>query len=97
MAEEWFGVVGLSISAERHLESLRRSIEMVRARSRNKDVGVIVGGPIFSGRPELCLEIGADGTAINAPAAVILAKKLLVGTLLASELSPELSVSVSSS
>ena len=84
VAQEWFGVVGLSISADNHLASLRRSIEIVRRRSMNKEVGVIVGGPVFKGRPELSLEIGADGTAINAPTAVILAKKLLLPSLLTS-------------
>lgn len=88
VAQQRFGIVGLSISAEKHLESLRRSIEIVRNSSINKDVGVIVGCPVFKGRPELSLEIGADSTAINAPAAVILAKQLLVRNLLTTKSLP---------
>jgi len=83
VSQEWFGVVGLSIAADRHLESLRNAIATVRAKSVNRHVGIIVGGPAFFERPELALEVGADGTAINAPAAVVLAKKLLVPSLMA--------------
>jgi methanogenic corrinoid protein MtbC1 len=83
VAQEWFGIVGLSLSTDRHLDSLKASIAMVRKTSVNKTVGIMVGGPAFAERPELAMEVGADGTAVNAPAAVILAKKLLVPSLLA--------------
>ena len=81
VSREWFGVVGFSIAADRHLENLRNAIAAVRAKSVNRNVGIIVGGPAFFEKPELAIEVGADGTAINAPAAVMLAKKLLVPSL----------------
>jgi hypothetical protein len=47
----------------------------------NEAIRVIVGGPAFVGYPERVEVLGADGTAANAPAAVILAKKLLADSL----------------
>ena len=82
VAQEWFGIVGFSLSTDKHIDSLGRTIEAVRRMSLNTSIGIMVGGPAFAGRPELALEVGADGTAANAPAAVILAKKLLVPSLL---------------
>ena len=79
--QEWIGVVGFTLSADRHIESLRELITAVRRMSLNKTVGIMVGGPVFVERPHLALEVGADGTATNAPAAVVLAKKLLVPSL----------------
>lgn len=87
VSREWFGVVGFSLSTEKHMESLARSMAAVRANSMNRTIGVMVGGPAFSDRPERAVEVGADGTAINAPAAVILAKKLLVPSLSTAKLS----------
>ena len=81
VAREWLGVVGFSLSTEKHVESLGAAIETVRKMSINRTVGIMVGGPAFAGKPELALKVGADGTAANAPAAVLLAKKLLVPSL----------------
>jgi MerR family transcriptional regulator, light-induced transcriptional regulator len=78
---EWFAVVGFSVSADIHLKSLTNAIAEVRAASKNPTVGIMVGGPCFEGRPELVAEVGADGTALNGPAAVLLAKKLLIPSL----------------
>jgi methanogenic corrinoid protein MtbC1 len=79
--QNWFGVVGFSLSADRHINGLAKSISEVRRKSLNKTVGIMVGGPAFSGKPERAAEVGADGTAVNAPAAVILAKKLLISSI----------------
>jgi methylmalonyl-CoA mutase cobalamin-binding subunit len=82
VAQEWIGIVGFSLSTDQNIESLAASISAVRKVSKNRTVGIIVGGPAFIGKPKLAFEIGADGTAANAPAAVILAKRLLVPSLL---------------
>jgi methanogenic corrinoid protein MtbC1 len=84
VAQQWIGIVGFSLSTDQNIDSLAASISAVRKMSRNRTVGIMVGGPAFIGKPELAFEIGADGTAANAPAAVILAKRLLVPSLLES-------------
>jgi methanogenic corrinoid protein MtbC1 len=78
VAKDWFAVVGVALSAEEGLEEIGRSIDEMRRVSRNKHIGVMVGGPVFTGHPERAIQVGADGVADDAPAAVILAKKLLV-------------------
>ncbi len=72
----WFAVVGLTAGSERQLDVLRSTIAMVRKQSLNPAIGVMVGGPMFTANPALAGEVGADGTAPNAPAAVLVAQKL---------------------
>jgi methylmalonyl-CoA mutase cobalamin-binding subunit len=81
VSREWFRIVGFSLAADKHMGSLARSVSAVREASQNRTVGLMVGGPAFTDRPDRAIEVGADGTAVNAPAAVILAKKLLVPSL----------------
>jgi len=78
VADEWVGVVGLSMSSEARVEPLARTIDMIRRNSLNPGIGVIVGGPAFAKEPELVAQVGADAAAQDAPTAVILAKKLLL-------------------
>ncbi len=61
--EQHFDVIGLSVSAERNLERLDQKIGVVRERSVNPDVKVMLGGYIFSGQTELARQHGADATA----------------------------------
>jgi methanogenic corrinoid protein MtbC1 len=76
MATEWFAVVGLSASSDRQLKTLSATIREIRMNSRNPTLGIMVGGPPFTECPELAESVGADATAVNAPAAVLLAQKL---------------------
>ena len=78
VAQEWYGIVGFALSDADGLEIVGRGIDEMRRRSCNKHIGVMVGGPVFSGHPERAVQVGADGVADDAPAAVILAKKLLL-------------------
>ena len=78
VTSEWYAVVGVALSADAGLEEIGRSIDEMRRVSRNKHIGVMVGGPVFTGHPERAVQVGADGVADDAPAAVILAKKLLL-------------------
>jgi methanogenic corrinoid protein MtbC1 len=73
----WFDVVGFSIGSERQLESLVNCIQAVRRASRNRDLGVMIGGPLFLERPDLAIRVGADAAAIDAPSAVLTANGLL--------------------
>ena len=72
----WFAVVGLTAGSHRSLENLGKTVAQIRRRSRNANVGIMVGGPVFTNEPALVADVGADATAPNAPAAVLVAQKL---------------------
>ncbi len=76
VADEWFAVVGFTISSPEQLDLLTMTIREVRSASRNRAIGVMVGGPPFLEHPERAVAIGADATAVNAPAAVLVAQRL---------------------
>ena len=82
VAREWFAVIGFSISGHTHIDALAKTIKVLRARSFNRHIGIMIGGPMVVAQPELVEHIGADGTASNAASAVILAKKLLAQGLI---------------
>ena len=70
VSEEWFDLVGISVGSEVKLEALTVAVTKLRHASRNPDVVVMVGGPIFVAHPEFALAAGADFTAQDAPDAV---------------------------
>ena len=72
----WFAVIGLTAAFHGQLDALRDVIAQLRAHSSNRTVGIMVGGPMFTATPALALQVGADATAPNAPAAVLVAQKL---------------------
>jgi len=72
----WFAVAGLTAGSDRQIDSLKSTIAQLRAQSQNPAIGVMVGGPMFTAKPGLAVEVGADATAPNAPAAVLIAQKL---------------------
>ena len=65
-----FDVVGLSLSGETLIQPFMSAIRIVRAKTVNPHVKVIVGGHIFVERPELIETCGADAYAVDAPATV---------------------------
>ena len=77
VAREWIAVVGISISSDVEVDGLRNMIKSIRSHSLNPHIGVIIGGPKIVRSPELVAEVGADGEAQNAPAAVLLAETML--------------------
>lgn len=81
VAKEWFAVVGFSLGSDVHMGQLKEAIAQVRTRSLNPKVGIMIGGSAVVRHPELVAQVGADGTAANGPAAVVLAKKLLAESL----------------
>lgn len=81
VSREWFGVVGFSLSADTHVEALAAAIARLRAVSLNPRIGVMVGGSAVTRDPAIVARLGADGTAANGPATVLLAKKLLAAAL----------------
>jgi MerR family transcriptional regulator, light-induced transcriptional regulator len=72
-----FDIIGLTVSVERHLGPLTRTIALVRQASRNRDVLIMVGGRVFTERPDFAIDVGADGTASDGLLAVALAEALL--------------------
>ncbi len=75
---EWYAIVGISVAYESMLPEVTRIIEEVRRASRNQDVGVMVGGRIFTQDPTLAGQVGADATAADAEGALHLAQEMLV-------------------
>lgn len=75
-SRKWFAVAGLTMGSEQMIDSLKTTIVQIRMRSVNTDIGIMVGGPLFTANPALAKEVGADATAPNAPAAVLIAQKL---------------------
>jgi MerR family transcriptional regulator, light-induced transcriptional regulator len=74
---EWFDVVGISCGVQARLDWLKTGISAVRQASRNKAIGVMVGGPIFIGAPGLAADVGADATAVDGRQAPEVAEQLL--------------------
>ncbi|WP_428491259.1 cobalamin B12-binding domain-containing protein [Rhodopila sp.] len=73
----WTDVVGFSIGSMQRLDQLTTCISAVRKASRNPYLAVLVGGPLLLERPDLVARVGADATAVDAPAAVRQARGLL--------------------
>jgi methanogenic corrinoid protein MtbC1 len=78
-----FAIVGLSAGSETQIDTLSAAVRAVRRSSLNAAVGVIVGGPLLHGRPELAARVGADATAEDGEQAARLAES--VCALLAGE------------
>ena len=77
VAEEWFDMVGLTVSCDCHIEELPSMIAGLRNVSRNSRVCVMVGGRVFSADPDLAARVGADGTARDAKLALEVAGGLV--------------------
>ncbi len=67
---EWFALAGFSISGTERLEALAATILGVRRASANLTIGILVGGPVFIGHPELVTRVGADAMATDGHQAV---------------------------
>jgi methanogenic corrinoid protein MtbC1 len=74
---EWFTMIGFSVLCDVSMDALSAMIRRVRRASRNRAVGVMVGGPAFSGHPELAALVGADATAADGRLAVIRAQDMI--------------------
>lgn len=75
--KESFSLVGFSLSGDRRLDALASSIRSVRRASCNRGIGVLVGGPVFVGHPELVSLVGADATALDGRQATLQAQNTL--------------------
>ena len=77
ISDEWFDVVGLSISIEQQLSNLTELISRFKCSSLNPRVAVLLGGPIFALKELRAIDFGADDICVNAKHAVGLAVSLL--------------------
>lgn len=77
VAGHWFDVVGLSVSKLSDPPALMRVASELRRTSLNPEVAVLVGGKIFSERPELVTAVGADGTGLDGRQALSHVRTLL--------------------
>jgi methanogenic corrinoid protein MtbC1 len=75
--EEWFELVGFSVSTVAQLSSLVVIVRKVRRGSANRNVRIMVGGLPFNGHPERVVKVGADATAVDGKDAVAQAEHLL--------------------
>lgn len=71
-----FDLVGLSLSAERHVDDAKRAFADIRRYSDNPDCAILAGGRILSEQPDLAAQLGADATAASGEEAVRLAHQL---------------------
>jgi methanogenic corrinoid protein MtbC1 len=65
-----YDAIGISASAERHIDGAAEQIAKIRSQPRTSDVVIIAGGRAFLDNPDLAREIGADAMAIDAEDAV---------------------------
>jgi methanogenic corrinoid protein MtbC1 len=77
VASQSFDVIGFSMADVKWLDALPGLIAQLRAASRNPLVRVLVGGKVFSDRPERCQEVGADATGEDARQAALSAAILV--------------------
>jgi methanogenic corrinoid protein MtbC1 len=73
----WYGVIGISVACSERLELLAADIRAIRTHSRNRAIGVMVGGPPFIVHPQLASIVGADRTAADGATAVRQAQSLV--------------------
>lgn len=75
--DDWFDIIGLTVSCDCHIAPLPTIIAALRKTSRNPRVCIMVGGRIFNTDPDLAVRVGADGTARDAKNAPGIADELV--------------------
>jgi len=79
--EEWFDVVGLSVSAEKALKGLAACIRAVRAASCNTAMCIMLGGYAITEHTERAMFLGADTMAVDAHSALAAANIYVENTV----------------
>lgn len=77
LARQPFDLVGLTLARDCPSAALGNLIKAVRNVSANPHIMVLVGGRMINENPEIAEEVGADGTATDALAALELANALV--------------------
>jgi methanogenic corrinoid protein MtbC1 len=76
LRQNWFAVVGLSVGNDTRLDHVAAIIRNIRRVSRNRSVGILVGGPALVARPEIFSVVGADAMALDGREAVKRAEEI---------------------
>ena len=63
---EWVDVVGLSLSEDKQVPEMKKTIARLRQQSSNPQVRVMVGGPLLRFRDDLASVLGADFACLHA-------------------------------
>lgn len=77
VTRNWFEIIGLSLSCDSRLDALAALIRDIRRSSRNRAIGIIVGGPVFNEHPDAVVRVDADVYAVDAQRALLAAQDLL--------------------
>lgn len=77
LRREWFALAGISVSCTTRLDTIAATIHALRQASRNRALGIMVGGPLFVEHPELVAQVGADAMAVDGRHAVVQADGLI--------------------
>lgn len=75
--DNWYAVVGISAGSGAKLDAVAACIRVVRKHSRNRSVGVMVGGPIFTLHPDYAGLVGADQCSVDGRQAPVQAEKFI--------------------
>ncbi len=76
-ATERLDIIGFSVGCNQHLDPLSDLIRRARIASCNPDVAIMIGGGLFSERPDLATKIGATAIVCDGAHAVRVAEKLV--------------------
>lgn len=77
VGQRMFHLVGFSIGQSRHVGDLARLITQVRAVSADRQIAVMVGGPLLLADPGCLAALGADAMATDARQAMLAAERLV--------------------
>ena len=77
LARRPFDVIGLTVSRDSPVSALSSLIKAIRSVAINPHLSVLVGGHMINENPALVAEIGADGTGVDARAALKTAERLI--------------------
>lgn len=78
VGNEWFDLVGLSVSVDAQLPTLATLVGKLKAASRNPAMPVLLGGPVFTLAPQQAERFGAQAICVDAREAVDTALSLVV-------------------
>ena len=77
-SNEWFDLIGISVSIQEQFAELNNFIQTLKNASKNPEVGIMVGGPLFIAHPELISQVQADIIGLNAQEAIEAAELLII-------------------
>ena len=72
-----FDLIGLTVSCDASTAALSNLVKTIKVVSCNPRIRIMLGGAAINNRPELVADSGADGTALDAVQAVVVADSLV--------------------